>query len=195
MGRIEICGGIASGKTTLAKCLEGKNFHVIYERFQDNPFLNEFYTQGGLDSTFETELVFVLLHYNLIKTNNILLDSVCDYSLLQDYSYGISNLKNEDMIQFEKLYKYLSNEIGKADMIIYLKCEVNVLLERIWQRDRKMEQGITGEYLQRTIDALENNLKNQSNVLVIESDKYNFLNKDKKYVIDKIMNFWDMIAK
>ena len=62
MKRIEICGGIASGKTTLASILKQLDYNVVFERFMDNPFLNEFYTSNGSDNTFETEMVFLLLH-------------------------------------------------------------------------------------------------------------------------------------
>ena len=194
MGRIEICGGVASGKTTLAKILEEEKFHAIYERFEDNPFLKEFYLQNGIDTTFETEMAFLLLHYNLIKREVLLPDKVCDYSLLQDYSYGTSNLKEGAMVQFDILYNYLLDEIGRADMIVYLKCDIGVLLERIHFRNREMEQSITAEYLVSTITALENVLKNQNNVLIIDSDKYNFLNKDRRYVVNKIVECWDKIV-
>lgn len=193
MRRIEICGGIASGKTTLAKILEEEKFNAIYERFADNPFLKEFYAQNKVDNTFETELVFVLLHYNLIKRGVALSDYVCDYSFIQDYSYGISNLKKQPLLQFEILYTYLLEEIGKADMIVYLKCDIDLLLERIHFRNRKMEQDITREYLKCTIDALENVLQSQNNVLVIESHKYDFLNSDRHYVINKVINYWNKI--
>ena len=37
--RIEICGGIASGKTSLANILEKNGFGLgVYEEFSKNPF-------------------------------------------------------------------------------------------------------------------------------------------------------------
>ncbi|HRP37690.1 MAG TPA: deoxynucleoside kinase, partial [Candidatus Dojkabacteria bacterium] len=41
--RIEICGGIASGKTTLANLLARLDIEPILENFQTNPFWQAFY--------------------------------------------------------------------------------------------------------------------------------------------------------
>ena len=65
--RIEICGGIASGKTSLAKLLEEHTIGtVIYEDFKVNPFWEAFYNNPG-EYIFETELTFTLQHYHEIK--------------------------------------------------------------------------------------------------------------------------------
>lgn len=186
MKRIEICGGIASGKTTLTRILEQEGYIGIYERFQDNPFLCDFYTKKGVDNTLETEITFLLLHYNLIKCCNANNSYVCDYSLLQDYSYGICNLNQDEREAFINLYKHIAQYVTVPDITIYLKCDVECLIRRIKQRGRGMEQGISREYLQNIINAIENVIVNRSDVLIIESDKYNFIDQDRNYVIELI---------
>ncbi len=186
MKRIEICGGIASGKTTLASILKQLDYNVVFERFMDNPFLNEFYTSNGSDNTFETEMVFLLLHYNLLKERKTNQITVCDYSFFQDYSYAVNNLKTTEMLYFKEIYSYLINRVDEADIIIYLKCDVNILLRRIYFRNRQMEKSITKKYLTDTIYNLEEILKGRENVIVIESDRYDFRNKDRQYVVDII---------
>lgn len=193
--RIEICGGIASGKTSLAKLLENEGFVAVYERFEDNPFLKSFYAKDGVDNTLETELVFALLHYNLIKNKSGNRDVVCDYSLFQDYCYGISNLKRVEMSVFQGLYDYLMEQVSSPALTIYLKCNVNCLLERIQHRNRGMEQSISKEYLQNNIDAIESQLAEVKDLLVIESDKYNFIEDDKDIIIERIMKRWRNMAK
>ncbi|MCI7180597.1 MAG: deoxynucleoside kinase [Lachnospiraceae bacterium] len=186
--RIEICGAIASGKTSLAKILAQEGFISIYERFEDNPFLSSFYTDNEDNNVLETELVFVLLHYNLIKQKKNIGKIVCDYSLMQDYCYGANNLEQEEMSVFDNLYSHLIKQILPADLIIYLKCNVDCLLQRIKERDRKMEQSISKDYLQSNINVIENYLFTQDNILVIPSDKYNFIDidNDKDTVIKMI---------
>lgn len=186
--RIEICGAIASGKTSLAKILAQEGFISIYERFEDNPFLSSFYTDNEDNNVLETELVFVLLHYNLIKQKKNTGKIVCDYSLMQDYCYGANNLEQEEMSVFDNLYSHLIKQILPADLIIYLKCNVDCLLQRIKERDRKMEQSISKDYLQSNINVIENYLFTQDNILVIPSDKYNFIDidNDKDTVIKMI---------
>ena len=79
-------------------------------------------------------------------------------------------------------------QILPADLIIYLKCNVDCLLQRIKERDRGMEQNISKEYLQDNIDTIEKHLFTQDNILIIESDKYNFIENDKNIVIETIKN-------
>lgn len=185
--RIEICGGIASGKTTLSHVLEGEGFTVINERFQENPFLNKFYLESGIDNSFETEIVFTLLHYNSIKLQKKQDMLVCDYSLFQDYCYAINNLNEEEFSIFKKMYDYLLKQINSANLIVYLECDVDCLLERIRKRGREMEQSISREYMVSNIAVIEKNLSMLSNVLVINSHKYNFIEKDRQMVVDTIL--------
>lgn len=186
--RIEICGGIAAGKTSLAHILEKEDFLAIYERFEDNPFLGEFYLGGKEDNTLETELVFTLLHYNWIKQKRHEKRIVCDYSLFQDYCYAVNNLKKEETDAFKNLYNYLIKQILPADLIIYLKCNIDCLLQRIKERNREMEQNISREYLQSNVDTIERHLLGNTNVLIIQSDRYNFIENDRDIVIEMIKN-------
>lgn len=154
-GRIEICGGIASGKTTLARIMEKEGFCAVYERYQDNPFLGEFYKNKGVDCSFETEMVFTLLHYKMLRAISENKQLVSDYSLLQDLAYGKANLKKEEFAVFYQMYQYLMQQIALPRMIIYLKCRTKVLAERIADRAREMEQMVDIDYLSESILALE----------------------------------------
>ena len=87
MKRIEICGNIASGKTTLARGLSKKGFLAIEENFEKHPFLADFYINQTYFA-FETELLFALQHYHDIKKAPTDRDLVCDYSLYLDRAYA-----------------------------------------------------------------------------------------------------------
>ncbi len=191
-GRIEICGGIASGKTTLARIMEKEGFCAVYERYQDNPFLGEFYKNKGVDCSFETEMVFTLLHYKMLRAMSENKQLVSDYSLLQDLAYGKANLKKEEFAVFYQMYQYLMQQIALPQMIIYLKCRTKVLAERIADRAREMEQMVDIDYLSESILALEACLEGASRVLVIESDRVDFINKDRDETVKKIKNFYFM---
>ena len=191
-GRIEICGGIASGKTTLARIMEKEGFCAVYERYQDNPFLGEFYKNKGVDCSFETEMVFTLLNYKMLLAISENKQLVSDYSLLQDLAYGKANLKKEEFAVFYQMYQYLMQQIALPRMIIYLKCRTKVLAERIADRAREMEQMVDIDYLSESILALEACLEGTSRVLVIESDRVDFINKDRDETVRKIKNFYFM---
>ena len=190
--RIEICGGIAPGKTTLARIMEKEGFCAVYERYQDNPFLGEFYKNKGVDCSFETEMVFTLLHYKMLRAISENKQLVSDYSLLQDLAYGKANLKKEEFAVFYQMYQYLMQQIALPRMIIYLKCRTKVLAERIADRAREMEQMVDIDYLSESILALEACLEGTSRVLVIESDRVDFINKDRDETVRKIKNFYFM---
>ena len=191
-GRIEICGGIASGKTTLARIMEKEGFCAVYERYQNNPFLREFYNNKGVACSFETEMVFTLLHYKMLRAMSENKQLVSDYSLLQDLAYGKANLKKEEFAVFYQMYQYLMQQIALPRMIIYLKCRTKVLAERIADRAREMEQMVDIDYLSESILALEACLEGASRVLVIESDRVDFINKDRDETVRKIKNFYFM---
>lgn len=186
MQRIEICGGIAAGKSTLTRALETSGFSAVYECFGDNPFLKEFY-QKGHNNAFETEIVFLLLHYNQLTGLDNEKITVSDYSLFQDYSYALQNMNVAEVEIFDNLYRYVTSMLLKADLIIYLKCGVDCLLDRISERNREDETKITREYLSRHIEILERILRSVDNILIIDSEKYDFRGgDDKDYVLDII---------
>ena len=190
--RIEICGGIAAGKSTLTNMLESNGFSAVYERFEDNPFLKEFY-QKGHDNALETELVFLLLHYNQLKglgDENII---VSDYSLLQDYSYALQNMQDDEVKVFDNVYQYLSKNLSPVDLVIYLKCGIDCLLRRICERKREDEKTISKEYLCRHIEVLEKVLQSIDNVLIIDSENYDFRGRDKNTVLDMIKKAIDQL--
>ena len=190
--RIEICGGIAAGKSTLTSLLERNGFSAVYERFDDNPFLKEFY-QKEHDNALETELVFLLLHYNQLKglgDENII---VSDYSLLQDYSYALQNMQDDEVKVFDNVYQYLSKNLSPVDLVIYLKCGIDCLLRRICERKREDEKTISREYLCRHIEVLEKVLQSIDNVLIIDSENYDFRGRDKNTVLDMVKKAIDQL--
>ena len=66
MKRIEICGGLASGKTTLAELMSQVSPKPVLENFKKVPSWQAFYTNPG-KYIFETEITFTLLHYHQVK--------------------------------------------------------------------------------------------------------------------------------
>ena len=173
--RIEICGAIASGKTTLCKLLSNSSWEPTFEEFSKNPFFEKFYTdpQGY---AFETELTFLLQHYEAIKTLQLSNDRVVsDYSLYQDIAYANQNLKDERRSAFQNIIDILMDEIGVPDYIIYLVCSTDVLHERILTRGRREEAGISKDYIEASVEALEQVITSiKTPVLKISSEKFDF---------------------
>lgn len=189
MARIEVCGAMASGKTTLVRALQDKGFIPLYERFEENPFFGDG-VNNGVSSAFEVEIVFLLLHANLIRQHPTCSSlSISDFSLYQDWCYASINLEPRELQIFRHVYRYYESCIAQADLLIYLQCSVEILRQRIVKRARKMEQDVSAEYLQAMIHELESSLKGYSKVLFIRSDEYDFFSSnDVSRIVGKIYN-------
>jgi deoxyguanosine kinase len=145
--RIEICGGVASGKTTLCHLLSRNGLPSEFERFSDNPFWALFY-QDPSSHAFETEVTFILQHYSQIKTSVLVPSTVAfDYSLLQDKAYARVNLDGGRLEAFEAVYGYITEEIPTPVLIIHLQCAPEEELRRIRDRARNEEKTIELPYL------------------------------------------------
>lgn len=142
--RIEICGNIASGKTTLAQAFQSYDIQPIYEDFKCIAFLDDFYKEPEAFS-FETELSFTLQHYYQIKKQDNL--SICDFSLITDYAFALTTLKNNDMDAYNAVFSVIVNKIGLPQRIIRLTTSNDELSKRIKNRGRSNEMSITREYL------------------------------------------------
>ena len=60
---IAIEGVIGAGKTSLAKKIKDKlNAHIIYEQFEQNPFLEKFYNDRKRYA-FQTQMFFLINRY------------------------------------------------------------------------------------------------------------------------------------
>lgn len=188
--RCEIIGNIASGKTTLVNLI-GHPVKGVLEDFQENPFWKSFYQAPELYS-FETELTFTLQHYHQIK-NNLRNGHtfICDFSLYLDRAYADVTLNPQRKKIYLDVLNELIQEIGLPDILIYIKCSENTLLERIQTRGRKNEKDITFSYLRAMTLSIENNIKlfsEKSELVILDSEDSDIL-QGRKYtskMIDSI---------
>ena len=193
--RIEICGGIATGKTSLAKVLGTyvKQITVIHEDFSANPFLELFYTDPARFA-FETEITFLLQHFNAIKTAGDQ-DSifVCDYSFLLDQAYAKVTLNASQRKAFMTVYAEVMRVLFKPKLLVHLQCPVEVQMERIKKRGRITEKSIEPEYLSLLKESLRkciDSVRGMVKVIEISSVESNFVssNADKEYITKKVLS-------
>lgn len=175
MASIEICGGIAAGKTSLCKTIGGHRFVSFFEDFKKNPFWKNFYSDP-VKFSFETELTFLLQHYSQIKASAVA-KSVYDFSLIQDIAYADINLSGNRHELFLSIERELRSEIGFPTILIYVYCPEVTQLQRIQARNRRPEQSITDDYLRELNIALEKRilqLEGVCHVVRIDSSKVDF---------------------
>jgi deoxyadenosine/deoxycytidine kinase len=175
--RIEICGGIASGKTTLANLLSPAIGQVVLEDFTNNPFWRAFYADPN-NTAFETEITFLLQHYHQIKVaSNQGANFVCDFTLLLDYAYAHVTLGGSRFDTFQNVYNEARSHVSPPSLLIYLRCDPVVELVRIRARGREAEKSITVDYLASINDRLASliaALPASQAVLPIDSVVYDF---------------------
>jgi deoxyguanosine kinase len=173
--RVEICGGIASGKTTLCRLLQRAGLEAIFEEFHANPFWRLFYDNPSRYA-FETEVTFILQHYSGVKSaahQRI----ACDFSFLQDRAYAEINLADGQLSAFMAVYNQVIEELSAPSIIIHLECGAEEEMRRIRHRGRSGERRIELGYLNSVNVAVArsvNIIKNETSVLSIDSEKNDF---------------------
>ncbi len=180
--RIEVCGGIASGKTTLANLVGRAGVHPVFENFQENPFWRDFYSNPG-EFIFETEITFTLQHYNLIKKSLISSNLfVCDFSLFLDLAYAELGLTNPKLQSFMSVFEIIINEVEYPDVLIHLECDAETELKRIRSRDREVEKSINLDFLtalNNSVIKQVNDMKEKTHVITLNSARNNFAHDEK----------------
>ena len=191
---IEICGGIASGKTTFASLFNRQNLTPLFEDFKKSPFWEAFYLNPG-KYIFETEVSFILLHYHQIKkalestkSNKL----IYDFSFLLDLAYAKIGLTGTKLKTFECVLDEIRKDLPKPNLIVYLICDAKTELERIRRRARTEENSINLEFLDSLNKALHKeveNIKGATPVIAIDSSKKDFANDER--VKDEMVNLID----
>jgi len=174
--RIEICGNIASGKTTLCSSLADTGCIAVEETFLQNPFISKFY-EDPVRYSFETEISFVLQHYHSIKTINSSSPLVCDYSFVLDKAYADVTLATDRRNIFFSIADEIELEIGTPELLIHLQCPEEVLVERIRKRGRRFESSISVDYLKTLTMAIESRVaaaKEIATIVTINSHAVDF---------------------
>ena len=193
--RVEICGGIAAGKTTLSNIFSLPGYFPVFEDFKKSPFWEAFYTNPG-NYIFETEISFILLHYHQIKNscerNNTNL--VCDFSFLLDLAYAKIGIAGSQLKAFECVLNEIQNELPKPDLYVYLDCDAATQLKRIKNRNRPEESKINIDFLDSLNEALKDEVEkiNKERVIKINSVENDFANNKSvqsqmtKLIMDKL---------
>lgn len=161
---IAVEGVIGAGKTTLATRL-ARHFsaRLLLESFVDNPFLDKFYRQPDRYA-FPLEMSFMAERFQQLKTVLHATDLfgqpvVSDYIFPKSLLFARTNLKEAEYNLFQTLYRIMAPQLSPPDLLIYLQCPVEKLLQHIHKRGRPYELGISPKYLQSLADIYESFLR------------------------------------
>jgi len=178
---IAIEGVIGAGKTSLAdKLSEIIGAKTIYEEFEQNPFLEDFY-QDPERFAFQTQIFFLLSRYKQqqqLQQIDIFQECiVSDYLFAKDRIFATLNLSDKEMKLYDGIAKLMERDIIKPDLVIFLQASTSHLMQNIHHRNRKIEKPITKEYIQ-ALNELYNSYffhYDQTPLLVINTDEIDFV--------------------
>ncbi len=180
---ISIEGVIGVGKTTLARMLQPAfESNLLLEVFEENPFLSNFYANRELYA-FQTQMFFLLSRYRqqnqrvpeLLSTGVHL---ISDYTFDKDALFARINLKGDELEMYYKIHEALAEKIPLPDLLVYLRADTDVLMQRIAMRDRPYERTMQRDYIHDLNLAYDDYFLNQqhsSKVLILDCNELDFV--------------------
>jgi deoxyadenosine/deoxycytidine kinase len=150
---IAVEGPIGVGKTTLAKRLAASfNYQTLLENAEDNPFLERFY-RNRKQAALATQLFFLFQRsqkiHDLRQADIFEPVRVADFLIEKDPLFARINLDPDEFELYQKVYRQLTIDAPRPDLVIYLQAAPDVLLERIENRGIAAERAIERDYLER----------------------------------------------
>lgn len=152
---VSIAGIIGAGKSSVANELASRGWQVFQEPFQQNPLLEVFYEDMNRFAVI-TQMEFLHLREDqffavrsypgpVIMERSIADDRWVFGETLKDSGFGVK----QEWEAYERRYDTWTRRYNLIpDLCIFLDEAPDVALERIRLRARRMEEGITLEYLQ-----------------------------------------------
>jgi len=181
---VAVAGNIGAGKTELVGFLcKRYGLKPFFEPNDTNPYLEDFYKDMKAYA-FRSQIYFLThkfrLHRALERESGTV---VQDRTIFEDAEIFARNLHRQKFIDkrdwqtYTELYNTISSALAPPDLMIFLKCPVKTLRQRIKIRGRAMEQDIPTPYLQR-LNALYEEWHGRyrlSPVLTLSTDKLDYL--------------------
>lgn len=181
---IAIAGNMGAGKSTLVDFL-ARNYDIqpFYEPNDENPYLADFY-KDMKGWAFQSQLYFLSnkfrLHQELDRQPGVVaLDRTIfeDAEIFATALHQMRKISKRDWETYQGFYRAILDAIRPPDLMIYLRCSMRTLRQRIRMRGREMEQDVPLAYLKRLDRLYENWIASYelSDVLVLETDELDYI--------------------
>ncbi len=194
MAYIAVEGPIGVGKTSLSRLLaEALDARLALEVVEENPFLAPFY-QDSDGFAFKVQVFFLLSRYRQMQDLHqgalFYPHTVSDYLFEKDFIFGSLNLRGDEWSLYQDLYQQLKPKLTPPDLVVYLRSDPDLLLQRISKRGRPFERDMETHYLRRLGEAYDRHFEHPPYPLyVIEAGNYDFVeNPDhRSQLIDEVL--------
>ena len=182
---IAIAGNMGTGKSTLVEFLH-RTYDVspFYEPNDENPYLGDFY-KDMKRWAFQSQLYFLSnkfrLHQELDRQPGVV---ALDRTIFEDAEvfatalHQMRKISKRDWETYCGFYHAILDAIQPPDLMIYLRCSMRTLRQRIQLRGRRMERDVPLAYLKRLDRLYEDWISRYelSEVLVLETDRLDYIN-------------------
>lgn len=184
-------GPIGVGKTTLARILQQElGGQLLLEVFEENPFLSDFYADRARYA-FQTQIFFLLSRYRQqheVVSQILERDSlVSDYLFAKDRLFAHLNLDGDELAVYEHMHAALGEKIPRPGLVVHLRANTDVLMNRIAVRDRSYERSMSRQYIDDLRVAYERFFADfgQAPVLNIDTSEMDFVAspEDRRYIV------------
>ncbi|MBI5035661.1 MAG: deoxynucleoside kinase [Chloroflexi bacterium] len=191
---IAIEGVIGVGKTTLTRMVQSAfNAEILLEVFEENPFLARFY-QDRKRYGFQTQIFFLLSRYH--QQHETIPAALARGNLISDYTFDKNqifaqlNIEGDELTMYESVHRIIATKIPAPDLVVYLRADTNVLMERIALRDRPYEREMERDYIAQLGKAYDDFFRRYTNapVLIIDTNELDFVRRsdDLHLVLNRI---------
>ncbi len=156
---VSVEGVIGVGKTTATRMLaEALRGEILFEIVEENPFIKDFY-QDRDAWALQLETFFLLNRVKQLEDTAKRLDRgtvvVSDYNVIKNRVFAGLTLQGSKREKYMQLFAVLTDDLPKSDLIVYLKADHSVVMERIRRRDRSFERNMDPEYIRRLAEEYE----------------------------------------
>ena len=181
---IVVAGNMGSGKSTLVEFL-ARRFRVqpFYEPNASNPYLKDFY--ADMSRWALASQIFFLAHRVAVhrEAQRVEGTAVLDRSVYEDAEIFAENLyrsrrmRRRDYETYRKLYEQFRDGLEPPGLLVYTRCSVRAVRQRIRLRGRPEERNVPLMYVRRLHDLYEAWFARYdlSPTLVIPTDKMDYV--------------------
>ena len=157
--RVEICGSLGSGKSTIATGLKNNGFYPVHEEFEDNPYLAESRSNPTPENHYNNQLWFLeRVEKQICGLKPNAKPYILDFSPTLAAAY-IDIAQTTDAMKkdlFEKSARSRA-KMGQPKIIIVPTLSVDEQMKRINERGRSFDR-VPREYVEKLDAAIEKQL-------------------------------------
>ena len=157
---LAIEGVIGVGKTTLARMLQPSfDADLLLEVFEENPFLSNFYGDRARYA-FQTQMFFLLSRYHQQRRGvqehmEAGRSLISDYTFEKDALFARINLAGDELEMYYRIHEALAEKTVHPDLIVYLRTDADMLMQRIALRDRPYERQMERGYIEQLVQSYD----------------------------------------